>query len=392
MAEQVLARIAAWEAAGVIDPTTADRLRAAEAQRPDEAPAEATPMPNARLVPSAVSAFFGPAVSIVEVFAYLGTGFVVVAWHTLTRTLFPPIVDQPQATPYAQIAIEWLGPTIILAVLAWILLQRGERERRAAGVAFGVATVHVFLGVTNLSGYFNVDYVRFGVLAAAAAVVVALVFRRLGPGVLTQVGLLASLATLAQQSLSWLDQTFFPAQFGPFGEPISSGGIQRPVLTIAYWVAVGIAFGLIARRERDRAADLAKADDPAAGPASRRTSVTRFVAGLTVVLGTTLGAFVYGGNGRVLPVIVGDLAILTAAGILLAVAIRFGSSAYLYPAALGIIIALSDLNSTYIAEQTGTGVAFLLEGLILIGAGFVADRIRRRLSAPRAAPEAAPTA
>ena len=119
--------------------------------------------------------------------------------------------------------------------------------------------------------------------------------------------------------------------------------------------------------------------------------MTRFVAGLTVVLGTTLGAFVFGESGRVLPVIAGDAAILLAAGILLAVAIRYGSSAYLYPAALGIIIALSDLNSTYIAQQTGTGVAFLLEGVILIGAGFVADRIRRRLAAPAATSiEAAP--
>ncbi len=385
--QQVLARIAVWEAAGVIDAPTAERLRAAEADQPDAAPA-AAPAADTQRGPSAVAAFFGPAVSIIEVFAYLGSGFVIVAWHILVGQAY----SGPDATPYASAAIQWLGPAIILAVVAWILLRRGERERRAAGVLFGIATVHVFTGVTQLAGSSAIDYVDVGVWAAAAATVTALVFRRIGPSVLTQIGLLGALATLAQQSLSWLDRTFFPTQFGSFGEPVSTGGIQRPVLTIAYWVAVALVFGLIARRERIHAATLASADDPGAAPASRRTSVTRFVAGMTVILGTTLAAFIFGNDGRVLPVVAGDLVILVAAGVLLAIAIRYGSSAYLYPAALGIIIALSDLNSTYIAQQTGTGVAFLLEGVILIGAGFVADRMRRRLAAPVAvaAPEPEP--
>jgi hypothetical protein len=397
MADQrVLTRIAAWEAAGTIDAATAERLRAAEADQPDEAPAEAAiaaAPPSARLVPSAISAFFGPAVSIIEVFAYLGSGFVLVAWHTLTRNLFPPF-DEPQGIPFGAIAVEWLGPALILVALAWFLLHRSERERRAAGVAFGVATTHVFAGVIALNGYLTVDFGDLAVIAAAAGSVAALVFRLIGPSVLTQAGLLVSLAALAQVSLSWLDRHVFPVQTGAFGEPVSGGGVMRPVLTIAYWVAVAIVFGLIARRERNRAAVLAKAGDRAAGPASRRTSVTRFAAGLTVIFGTTLGAFLYAGNGRVLPVIAGDLTILVAAGVLLYIAIRFGSSAYLYPAALGIIIALTDLNSTYIAEQTGTGVAFLIEGVILIGAGFAADRIRRRLAAPVAvaAPETEPDA
>lgn len=375
--QQVLARIAAWESAGIIDAATAERLRTAEADQPEAAPDAATTTVTRR-EPSAVAAFFGPAVSIIEVFAYLGSGFVIVAWHIL----FGQTSSGPDGTPVGAIAIQWIAPAGILAVAAWFLLHRGERERRAAGVLFGVATVHIFTGVTQLAGSSGVDYVNVGVWAAVAATVTALVFRRIGPGVLTQLGLLGSLAALAQLSLAWLDRTFFPTEFGSFGEPIAAGGIQRPVLTIAYWVAVALAFGLIARQERIHAAARARADDPDAGAASRRTSVTRFVAGLTVILGTTLAAFISGIDGRVLPVIAGDLVILVAAGVLLAIAIRYGSSAYLYPAALGIIIALSDLNSTYIAQQTGTGTAFLLEGVILIGAGFAADRVRRRLAAP----------
>jgi hypothetical protein len=121
--------------------------------------------------------------------------------------------------------------------------------------------------------------------------------------------------------------------------------------------------------------------------------VTRLIAGLTAIFAVTAGAMVSGNEGRALPAWLGDLAILAASGVLLAIAVRFGALAYLLPAALGLIFALSDLNSQYIVERTGIGVALVIEGLILIGTGFVADRLRRTMARrrmPSIEPPAAP--
>ena len=81
MSELVLARIAAWEAAGLVDATTAARLRDAEigSDHEDE-PALAAPAGIA-------TSFFGPAVSIVEAFSYLGGAFVLAAWTALIARL-----------------------------------------------------------------------------------------------------------------------------------------------------------------------------------------------------------------------------------------------------------------------------------------------------------------
>ena len=60
-------------------------------------------------------------------------------------------------------------------------------------------------------------------------------------------------------------------------------------------------------------------------------------------------------------------------------AFRRDATAYIYPAALGLIIALSDANVSYLSG--GTEVALLVEGLILLGVGLAADRLRRRIGA-----------
>jgi len=100
---------------------------------------------------------------------------------------------------------------------------------------------------------------------------------------------------------------------------------------------------------------------------------------MTAVLGTLNAVGQGNGFDRVIPVWLGDLAVLAVALVLIVIAFRRNATAYLVPAAIGVIGALSDLNATYVADRTGVGVALLLEGLILIGVGFVADRLRRRL-------------
>ncbi|MFI5292986.1 MAG: hypothetical protein ACHQ02_08975, partial [Candidatus Limnocylindrales bacterium] len=83
--------IAAWEANGLIDRATADRLRAADPvetegdDEPEAAATEANPEPR-----SAVAAMFGPGVTIAEVFGYLGGAFLLAAWSSfMTRAVGP---------------------------------------------------------------------------------------------------------------------------------------------------------------------------------------------------------------------------------------------------------------------------------------------------------------
>ena len=76
--------IAGWEAAGLIDRETADRLRAASHSTTvrDTPTAITTAHPR-----SAAAALFGPSVTISEVFAYLGGGFLLAAWSSfMTRS------------------------------------------------------------------------------------------------------------------------------------------------------------------------------------------------------------------------------------------------------------------------------------------------------------------
>ena len=78
--------IAGWEAAGLIDRATADRLRAAsDPTAVDDTQAVGkTGVTGGRGTVahprSAVSALFGPSVTIAEVFAYLGGAFLLAAW------------------------------------------------------------------------------------------------------------------------------------------------------------------------------------------------------------------------------------------------------------------------------------------------------------------------
>ena len=65
------AHLATWEAAGLIDAATAERIRTWQVTAPDatEAP---RPSPETSRRPSAVGAIFGPGITIGELFSYLG--------------------------------------------------------------------------------------------------------------------------------------------------------------------------------------------------------------------------------------------------------------------------------------------------------------------------------
>jgi hypothetical protein len=396
--KQVLDRIGAWQAAGLIDAETAERLRAAELAVADSEPDDA-PNAAANAAPAGTSmaaSFFGPSVSIGELFGYLGGGFLLAAWHTLIGTQLASggrgvVVD----------AIQFGVPAIAFALGGWWLLRSNERARRAAGVAFLVSAGHVFGVVEAVLGP-DLQVEAKLTIAAAAGLAAAIAFRRLHPAVLTQVGLVAALLGFAGAALTWLNVTLFPF-VDPFADCRTDGtgcnfeapspdpnALARVLGTAAWWILWAVIVGLIARREARRAA--VDPDPVAAGAIERRTSVTRFAAGLTAVLGLTSAVMQSGFDGRALPPVVGDAAILVVAVALFAIAFRNNAGPYLYPAALGVIIGLSDLNGSYLAQQLGIGVGLLVEGVILLAAGFLADRLRRRLAGgPGPLMPAAPT-
>jgi hypothetical protein len=83
---------------------------------------------------------------------------------------------------------------------------------------------------------------------------------------------------------------------------------------------------------------------------------------------------------------VADLAILVLALVLIQRAFRRDDSAFVYPAALAMIIALTDFNVSYLGGATEVGL--LVEGLILLAVGFGAQRIRRMIGGPGSPPVA----
>ena len=89
----VLERIAAWQAAGLIDAATADRLRAAE---PPDTPEPAPPPARHSSVTAAAGSFFGPTPTIVEMFGYLGALFLIAAWSAFLVRIAGDSRDQRQ--------------------------------------------------------------------------------------------------------------------------------------------------------------------------------------------------------------------------------------------------------------------------------------------------------
>ncbi len=389
--DQVLDRIAAWEAAGLIDAATAERLRAAEAAQSRREEADAKPTdsaPSAGRGPSSVAAIFGPGVTIGEMFAYLGGAFLLGAYETFVVRSSAGIEGQSFLTLTIGMAVAAIALTA-----CGLFLRRGDaRRHRAAGVVFALAVVHVAAAVAAGAEGSGFGWPAVGAIGAGVATLAAFGYRLIHPSLLTQVALLASATSFAGLLLSWLESVVVPqAVHGDFGDVVAPGGPDPIVLVVVsavWWLGLAVIFGLVGLVEA-RTAD----EDPAAG---RRASLTRLWAGLVAVIGfatavTRQGPISALENGRIIEPWIADLAILILAAILVERAFRRDASTFVYAAALGLIIALSDFNFTYLSSSTELGL--LIEGVILLGAGVGADRLRRRIGREEPEPEiAAPVA
>jgi hypothetical protein len=367
---EILARIEAWQAAGLIDPPTAERLRVAEAEARDTSTGQ-------KYAVATASALFGPGISVAEMFAYVGGGFLLAAWYAFIGRLADelPMGD-----------VTWSIGAVVVAILLGVMGLRiragSPRMSRAAGTAFvasaaqfGVAAYTFVDELVNRAGAGQGGDIAPALAGAAALLAAAVVYRYLHPALLTQIGLVGAILASSAAIMRWLEPILFGG--GAF-DPVDGSGQESPVRVILIaigWGATSVVLGLIGLRE---------ARSSASGAGSR-AAITRFVAGMTAILGTTgavmatgsLGADEY---GRLIPAAVGDAALIAVSAVLLERAFRRATSAFVYPAALGVIIGLSDLNATYLAEATGNEFALLVEGLILLGAGLVFDRLRRRVN------------
>ena len=385
--EQILERIATWEDAGLIDPATAARLRLAEAERAVAQPTSGGPPATTAAAPrgpSSLASIFGPGVTIGEMFAYLGGAFLLGAFDS-----FVTRAADPSGRQDVTLAVGASVAAIGLALLGFGLRSGDERRRRAAGVMFATAVVHIAGAGAAAASAANIGWPAAGAIGTALATVAAVGFRLLHPAMLTQFALLGSGTTFAGLLLSWLESSFIPPPvYLESGEFVSQGGPDPVVMvavSAAWWLGLAVIVGFIGLREAATADD-----DPAAG---RRASLTRLWAGLVAVIGvatsvTRSGPTSANEYGRALEPWVGDLALLVLAAILVERAFRRDASTFVYAAALAVIIALTDFNFSYLSSSTEIGL--LLEGVILLGAGVAADRLRRRIGQP--APQAEVTA
>jgi len=389
--DQVLERIAAWEAAGLIDAATAGKLRLAEIARPADWPGSveppAAPQASRRRGPSSVAAIFGPGVTIGEMFAYLGGAFLLGAFESFVVRL-----ASTAENPSLPIAVGAMVAATALAGLGVGLMRGDARRRRAAGVMFALAVLHAGAAGTALAGGANVEWPLIGVVGAGIAMLVAIAVRLVHGALLTQFALLSSITCFALLLLTWLETAVFPGPtFDSVGQSIDPNRPNPLLLVVisgAWWLGLAVVIGFMGLREADGADE-----DPAAG---RRASLTRFWAGLVAVIGlaTSVTRSDYTADFsayvRVVEPWIGELAILALAAILVERAFRRDASTFVYAAALALIVALTDFNFTYLSTEGDSGtneIGLLIEGVILLGAGVAADRLRRRIGRTELAPE-----
>ena len=385
--------IAAWEAAGLIDAPLAARLRAAGTSTALASSGEATPSqasPELSETGSsgsgAAGSFFGPSITVGELFAYLGAAFVFGGWIAFIANL--STTSHPTEILTGALALS----ALVTFGLGLVLARGDSRRRRAAGVAFLATTI---LAAGSAAYLVQMDFLRNtlqdqapGILIAAVTVVVAALLRRVLPAVATQVGLVLSLAGLGGAILSWVQSIVYPTDFGSGGAyttnpvPQPSEPVGLIVAAAAWWLLLAFGLGLLGLFEARH-----EARDPAAG---RRAATTRFLAGLVAVVGTAIELTANGSlggdqYGRLIEPWIGDLALVAIAAVLLERAFRRDSTAFVLPAAIGLILAMTDFNFSYLAQSTYVGL--LIEGVILLGVGFVGSRLRRRIG--RSGPAAA---
>lgn len=361
----VLRRISEWEAGGLIDAEMAARLREAESAR-------------VAAIPPPAPTVFGPTPTVAEVLGYVGAAFLLAAWFVLVGSQIS----------FGGSSLVWTAAYgiagAVTAVLGIVVRSRGERGSRATGVLFATTVGMAYGAGFNLVGASSGEGSPEHLLVAGiVALVVAVALRMRHPALVTQAALLGAILAVVVGLGSFVRQRFL-------GYSSYDLTLQSMSLDLALWLGTAVAFGIVGWVEA-RSADVRAHD---------RVALSRFAAGLTAVIASSSiltrsgprGGLDEWGNqdyGPLLEPAVAGVGVAIIALILLGLALVRGAQAYLYPAALGIVIALTYLNASYVADQVGTGVALLLEGVVILGAGVAADRVRRRL-AGSAAPEASP--
>ena len=391
----MLDRIDRWQAAGLIDAATADRLRAAEATEPTglpPAPSRAPTVPAstpAEPAPggSTATAVFGPSVTVVEMFAYLGTAFLLAA----VAAFFVRVAYGDGANADNSQTVLGLGAVVealALTAIGLVLRQGTPRRRRAAGISFLAAVVAVGSAANFLAGAISLDALVVALFSTGVALAVAVAFRLLLPAITTELAVLGTITALSSSLLVWIQDVAFPPMpyFGSEPAPTPSG--PDPLILVIgsaiWWLATAFLLGILGLLEAHRGRR-----DP---DAQRRAGIVRLWAGLIAVLGvfyavTQATATSDLGSSRALEPVIGDIAVLVVAAILLERAYRRESNAYIFAAAIGCIVALTDLDGSYLSGTPD--LALLLEGVILIIVGFAAEALRRRLNGPVAGAPAA---
>jgi hypothetical protein len=370
-------RIAAWETAGLIDGATAERLRAAENGSSD-ATAPATAPPAAPPMAHGFVAALGPTPTVPEAFAYLGTAFVIAAYSAFVARLAGDPVNHDAVLFGGSL----LGTVILFALAAW-LAPRGVRARRGAGALALVGLNGAAVTAVAFTEWSGVrDGVAPEVFVAVVTLAVALGVRVLLPAITTQIGLLAAVTFGGGVALDVVGRAI-DGTLGGLGHggalstdpiPLPSGNLGRDVLLpLVGWLLVALVLGVLGLREARQGTMAAAA----------RADVTRFWAGIVAIAGTyaATSARTYDLDGnahRLLETWIADAILLLVCAVLVERALRRESAALIVPAAIGVIGALTDLNVTYLQASTEAGL--LIEGLILLAVGAVANQLRQRLT------------
>lgn len=385
--DPVLERIDAWERLGLIDGPIAARLRSAETEHAGFGrPAAAFAFTPEKPQGSSASAtdILGPGPNVAEMFAYLGGGFLLAAWTAFVARLSGDSESLVVVTGGLLVA------AIVLGALGLRLRTGDARRRRGAGIAFLGATLYASGAAAGALTSLHVSGTVEILIVAIVAVAIASVVRFLHAGLLTQFGLLVTVTSLGGAVLSVLSDLVAP-KYDDSGASI--GATLDPIVMIlasaAVWLLVALGLGLLALRESDAQRDSVSAP----GAPARRAGLTRGWAGLVAVVGLASALsrndlLASGDYGRIVTPWVMDAILLALAGLLVERAFRRDSGAFLFAAGVGLITALTDLNFSYLSGSPEVGL--LIEGGLLLGVGFGADRLRRRLVGGRSSGSGAP--
>ena len=364
------AHIAAWEAAGLLDTATADRLRASEVDAAEEdgpvaEPASSGPVDRRRDVRTGRH---GRRVLRLSRRCVPGRG---------VERVHGARCGHESPTPRS-CSGSWpcLRAATFAALGLW-LRGRSERASRGAGVAFLLVDVvcrrrgrglrarrrHRLAGDRHRDGRDGAG--DRGDPARSST-------RRSSPRSPCSPGT----PRWPRPASSGSRTAFFADTFAGTSGAAGPDPILLVVGSAVWWLGTAVVIGLIGLGEA-RAGD--GTDDPAG---LRRAAVCRFWAGLrrrdrAGHGGQQSGALPTGEYGRIVEPWIGILAMLILSGILLERAFRRDATSFMYAAALGLIVALTDLNVSYLSA--GTEIALVLEGVILLAVGFAANALRGRV-------------